>query len=244
MARAQIEEWQRVLGVKVDGDFGDNTLRASLALLDDERVDAEFEEPPPSEGEAEVAGDRPLHLRALDFCLAEAERCGQEPVSLERRMKYFSGCVALSGAPNGAPLIQMLAAGKRVAFCAAAQGFAEKQVAQPGEELPPWRSGAQLVEFDAVRGNRPGQRFQNLEATLRDEAWPHPGAIAVYHNNQSSTRGHVERVIEASAAGFRSVGANENAGRWHVDDELVDYRDASRADGTQPLRLVGFVVNV
>ena len=53
MARQHIEEWQRVVGVTADGDFGPRTLAASMEVF--ERSDTE---PPPTEPTGFVLGEQ------------------------------------------------------------------------------------------------------------------------------------------------------------------------------------------
>jgi hypothetical protein len=90
---------------------------------------------------------------------------------------------------------------------------------------------------------RPGEEWLSIEDCLAQRRWPNPGAIAVYRNTQSTSgAGHVERIIIAGPEGFRSVGANEQGGKWFIDPKPVDYKNASRADGTQRLALIGFSV--
>jgi hypothetical protein len=54
---------------------------------------------------------------------------------------------------------------------------------------------------------------------------------------------HIETVIVATETGYRSVGANENGGRWVVDKTPILYRIAEKSDGSQRLKLLGFIVD-
>ncbi len=97
---------------------------------------------------------------------------------------------------------------------------------------------------DARAGLRPGEEWMSVEDVLRLRRWPPPGSLAIYANTQSSWKGHAERVLSGSAEGYRSVGANENGGKWHIDPAPLSYRNTSRADGSQRLALLGFSIPV
>lgn len=185
----------------------------------------------PTEPQAAFDSNKPLRERALTWCLAEAERWGDQPVPASRVMQYLSGCER-NGKPIGSWLAEQKRAGQAVSFCAAAQGYAERQMALPDDHLPPWRAGAREVERDAIHGGR-GLWISAAEA--RAGKLPPPGALCVYWRDPKDQGfGHVERVIEAGLDGYRSVGANEAGGRWVMDAERVPY--------THP-KLLGFAVD-
>lgn len=185
----------------------------------------------PTEPFAAIDLNKPLRERALAWCLVEAQRWGEHPVAPERVMQYLSGCER-NGAGIGPWLVSEKQSGRSVSFCAAAQGYAERQMAVPGEELPPWRAGAREIERDAQRGSR-GIWISAAEAERG--LLPPVGALAVYWREPKAQGfGHVERVIEATREGYRSVGANEAAGRWVIDHQTIPY--------THP-KLLGFAVD-
>jgi hypothetical protein len=68
----------------------------------------------------------------------------------------------------------------------------------------------------------------------------------IYGNTQVPGRGHVETLIELYNGGYRAIGANETyAGQRHCWVEDVAPRriaEASKADGSQRLQLLGFSV--
>lgn len=169
---------------------------------------------------------RPLRLRALDWCLSEAQRWGSTRVSAARIAEYFSGCVR-----NGKKL--GIRSGN---FCAAAMGFAEHQVAREGEQVPPWRAGAREPMRDAKAGLR--GRWIPIGNVLEGGERPLPGSLAIYWRGAPHDwRGHIERVVSASETDFVAVGANESGtfgtgGRWVL--ETTPY--------THP-QLLGFVVD-
>lgn len=172
-----------------------------------------------------------LRERVLEWCLGEAERYGGEPVPDDRVALYLSGCVRDGVGNLGGWLARKRLKGARVAFCAAARGFAEHQVAVAGERLPPWRAGAREIQRDAVSGLR-GQWVPAVDAVLGYR--PPPGSVVVYWREApTSWKGHAETLVEAGPGGFRSIGANERGGRWYLDASLVSYNHP---------RLLGFVV--
>lgn len=185
----------------------------------------------PTEPMLALGMDQPLRERALAWCLAEAARWGDRPVPPERVGEYLSGCERQNQC-IGAPLAEQVLKGVKVSFCAAAQGYAEHRTFLSGDARPPWRAGAREIERDALAG----RRTQWISAArARAGEVPPPGALAVYWREpQKQGYGHVERVIEATADGYRSVGANEAGGRWFVDSTLVPY--------THP-KLLGFAVD-
>lgn len=185
----------------------------------------------PTEPFAAFDTSKPLRERALAWCLAEADRWGDGIVSSTRVMQYLSGCER-SGKPIGSWLAEQKRAGQNVSFCAAAQGYAERQMALPDEALPPWRAGAREIERDAIHGGR-GLWISAAEA--RSGKIPPAGSLCIYWREPKDEGfGHVERVIEAGPDGYRSVGANEAGGRWFVDEQRVPY--------THP-KLLGFAVD-
>lgn len=178
-----------------------------------------------------VRGDVPLRERALAVCLAEAKRWGSQPVPASRVAEYLRGCER-NGQGIGDWLVRQHLSGTSMSFCAAAQGWAERQAAAQGDQLPPWRAGARETERDAKAGRR--GRWLPRENVLAGEL-PPAGALAVYtRGDPAKGLGHVERVIEATADGYRSVGANEVGGRWVIDTAQLPYTHA---------RLLGFVVD-
>lgn len=248
MSKEHVKELQTIVGCKlIDGDFGKISLADTKAFM---RALGWEEEPPITQPQGYPSDGSPLSVRALRVCLAEAERWGNQRVDRARVAEYFRGCERdIDGDGDedksfGDWLAKDYLGGKHYASCAAAQGFAEDQARLPGERLPPWRSGALRLRYDAQHGLRPGQTWISVEDVVRLGAWPHPGALAIYQNITSPTHGHAERVIVADSLGYRSVGANESGGKWVVDEKPIRYTDASRADGSQRLRLLGFVVDV
>lgn len=233
MGTEHIKQWQRVIGVKDDGIFADETLAASVDAIGS--APTEPMEPPEQDG-------RSPSLRALHWCLSEAERWGINRVTPERVAQYFRGCER-SEKNIGNWLAGEVLKGKHYSFCAAAQGFAEHETRRSPDAEWPWRAGALEIFRDALAGRRRGQSWLPASLARLAVEQPHPGALAVYENTLDKTRGHVERVIFADANGYRSVGANENGGRWFADKTLIRYADASRADGSQRLSLLGFVVD-
>lgn len=217
----------RVFGY--DHDIDRNVFRGTLnqlrqlARLSPASMPAEVLAPEPA---AALSAARPLRLRALDWCLREAERWGSSRVNDARIAEYLSGCVR-----NGKKL--GLKSGN---FCAAAMGFAEHQVAREGERVPPWRAGAREPMRDAKAGLR--GRWIPIGDVLQGGERPLPGALAVYWRGAPHDwRGHIERVVSASNNDFVAIGANESGtfgtgGRWVL--ETTPY--------THP-QLLGFVVD-
>lgn len=235
MSAEHIKQWQRIIGVDDSGDFDEETLTASVDAIGDTILPPEPREPPEQDS-------RSPSMRALHWCLNEAERWGDNRVSAARVAEYFEGCER-AGKNIGNWLAGEVRAGKHYSFCAAAQGFAEHETRRSPDANWPWRAGALEIFRDALGKLRPGQSWLPISVARATGASPHPGAIAVYQNTTDPTKGHVERVIFADENGYRSVGANENGGCWVVDKSLIRYTDASRADGSQRLKLLGFVVD-
>lgn len=229
MSEEHIKIFQRRIGAPVDGKFGPVTLSRALASVRDT-------DPAP------LPNDSPA-VRALRFCLAEADRWGNERVSRDQVAKYFLGCHR-EGKNIGSWLASEVLDGKHHSFCAAAQGYAESVSKLSPDELWPWRAGALELMRDAKTGARRGQRWLSVDDVQAGEDPPHPGALAIYRNRDSDWRGHAERVITASSTGYRSVGANENGGRWVIDTAEIRYDTAEKSDGSQRLVLLGFVVDV
>ena len=174
----------------------------------------------------------PLRLRALQVALEEAEHWQGAPVPKERVALYLSGCTR-DGAPNlGRWLAHERLSSIQVYFCAAALGWCESIAAVGDDERPPYRAGAKEVMRDAIAGRRGGVWVPASEA--RQGYRPPPGSAVVYwREDPKSWKGHVERLIEATDAGYRSVGANERGGRWYIDVDPVSYDHP---------RLLGFCV--
>lgn len=183
-----------------------------------------------------------LGERALRWCLVEAYRWADLLVPLDRTSEYLSGCVRTKSPGLGAWLVKTNPT-RLHSFCAAAQGFAEHQVEL--DPRVPWRAGALELEADARAGARVGERWAPASEFLRGglflKAAP-PGSLVVYGNTRVAGKGHVERLIEMSGAGLRSVGANENRRRWVVDAEPIPWDKLQRADASQRLELRGFIV--
>lgn len=215
------------------GDIDRNVFRGTEAQLRTWAAVAESAEPRPIRAPALFTNDTeaeshlaPLRVRALNWCLTEAERWGSSLVSPERVAEYLSGAVR---------------AGKRLGlttgnFCAAAQGFAEAQVALPGEVPPPWRVGSREPMADA-KAKRRGTWHPVSE--VRDGHYvPPPGALAIYWRGAPGDwRGHIERVVEPRGGSFLSVGANEggsfgSGGRWVIEETSFSHP-----------KLLGFVVD-
>lgn len=181
--------------------------------------------PPPS------SGPLPLSRRALAVALAEAQRWGSKRPPTDRVAEYFGGCER-DGVVICGWLAEQVRAGVAHSHCAAALGWCEAQAAEPGDVLPPWRAGAREIERDAKAGRR--GRWVPREAALAGYR-PPPGAVVVYwRQSERSGLGHVERVVEATAEGYRSIGANEAAGAWYLDTKPQPYAHA---------QLLGFVVD-
>lgn len=246
----------------VDGNPGHKTCREALKYIRELKVERADTIPVPSSvvidmsesqpptlkegsGVIRAVGLMPLCERALAWCLDEAKRYDGNPVPNARVAEYLTGCMR-KGENIGRDLATARRQGATIPFCAAFQGFAEHNARLPEElpsDMPRWAAGALEIMRDAQQGLRPGERWLPIAECLGSRLWPNPGAIAVYENVKSTTgQGHVERVIIAGPEGFRSVGGNEHGGRIFVDQKWVDYRNASRADGSQTLALLGFVV--
>jgi len=193
----------------------------------------------------------PFSVRVLQWCLAEAEAWGEQQVAESRVEQYFAGCTRrVNGQekPIGSYFRKEMSGrdgklgtwdDKRFSFCIAARGFAEHQVAQPGDPLSPWRAGVMEAYRDGRESRRFGQRFIAApDARLGDR--PSPGALVIYRNLGDPERGHAETLIVANADGFRSVGANEQNRRWWVDRNVIPWGKVINADGSQRLELVGF----
>lgn len=237
-----VKSWQRRIGVKDDGNFGPKTLAASLAVYEQAQRDAMPETVPTGSSELQAIGSQSLGVRALDVCLAEARYWGNRQVDEQRRAEYLAGCER-DGKELGHELAraELAKPGKQYAFCAAAQGWAEFGAAIPGiDAMPPWRAGALEMMRDAADRRRPGQKWLPLSA-VTNGSLPRPGDIAVYSNTQRVGAGHVERVWQVVATGFKSVGANENDGRWVIDSNWVSFTAAGKSDGVQRLQLLGFI---
>ncbi len=189
---------------------------------------------------------RPLKIRALQACLREALNHGchvwvtdeqstsDSPTAL-RASEYFRGArrrgqnVGDWAAGEHAQSDDW--PGKYLDYCAAAQGWAERVSALPGEPLPPHRLGAYSELWqDALHGLR--GRVMLIEQVRQGRCAPPPGALAVFH--RGGGRGHVERVIYATREHYWSVGANEGGrpGKWRLewrpfaDSQLVGFCEA------------------
>ena len=170
----------------------------------------------------------PLQRRALDWCLQEADDWGDRQVAEQRVAEYSAGCV------RRGKLLQIFAKN----FCAAAQGFAESQVALPGEPRPPWRAGAREAMHDAEAGLRGA--WHSIEEVRATGYLPPPGSLPVYwRGSPADWRGHIERVIESRPGEFDAVGANEDASTkpgfqpgWTIQTSSITHE-----------RLLGFVVD-
>lgn len=233
MAKELVRAWQSLIGAPQSGEFDELTLNTSKQMLRRAGEKEPETEPAPV----------PLSARVLRVCLAEAGRWGANRVSKERVAEYFAGCER-NGKNIGGWLAGEVLKGKHHSFCAAARGWAESQALVVPETAWPWRAGALELGRDAERGGRHGQRFVDVSDVVNGkEPPPHPGAIAVYQNTQDATRGHIETIIVADSTGYRSVGANEQGGRWVIDKTPIPYAAAEKSDGSQRLALLGFVVD-
>jgi hypothetical protein len=237
----QAMDLQRRLGLTDDGKMGRATmgkLRAAVELL---RRDDAPPTIPTGSAELRAVGSMPFGARLLDWMLAEARRWGEHPVSESRVAEYLSGCER-DGKNIGQWLrdTELSKPGRQFAFCAAARGYSESQVALPQDgELPPWRAGALELWRDGVGEGRETHASEARFGPVRIS----PGDVAVYVNTQDATRGHIRTVIESNALGYRGVGANENGGRWVVDPPGAwrRYDEEGNVDGVQRLRLLGFL---
>lgn len=152
-----------------------------------------------------------LEERALDWCLEEQRRWGDRKPSDDRIAEYLSGCMR-HGKPLGL---------KKANFCSGAQGFAERQVALPGEVLPFWRAAAKEHIADAKKSA--ALTWLPIEKVLSGEALPPVGAKVIYHRGDpKSWTGHIDRLIELvtvkgdQPTHYRNVGANERGGCWTI----------------------------
>lgn len=237
----QIAELQRSLGLTDDGKLGRKTMAELRDLI---RSAAPPATVPTGSSELRSVGEMSLGERALDWCLVEARIHGDRQVPEARFAEYLSGCTR-DGELIGDWLerYELSKPGRQFAFCAAAQGYAEHQVAIGDDRLPPWRAGALEIRTDAMTGLRPGERWLPLPEVIAGTL-PRAGDIAVYQNTTDATRGHVERVWQVTHLGFKSVGANENNGRWVIDNLWIGFSEAGKSDGTQRLKLLGFCARV
>lgn len=242
-----------------DGEYGPYTHSQAMLLCEraEQLTDANTipapagDAIPPTQrtGSQEMHAVKPLSLSelALNYAIEECRKWAGKPVPKERVAEYLEGCER-KGVNIGRDLAAMVRVGQHVAFCAAAFGWCEEQATKSGAftgaEIPLHRAGAQEPMFDAKRGMRFGQRWLGVADVLAGASWPRPGSAAVYINTHDSNHGHIERVVEADARGYRSVGANEHGGTWFEDADFIPYHDAEAADRGQPLKLLGFIVDV
>lgn len=212
MSRNDVIAVQVALGLLPDGHLGPASRRRILESVKDSI---------PTMPDPEA----PLHVRAVRFCLVEAEKWGKVRVPKERVAEYFRACQR--GEKNiGEWLAGEVLSGKHHSFCAAAIGYAERAVARPGEKLAPARAGAAEYMIDAQNGIR-----GSWQPASKVTAFNHPlaGDLAIYTRPGGH---HVEAVAYAVPNGYSSVGANEQGGRWIVDSALLPYNAE---------RLLGFV---
>lgn len=166
-----------------------------------------------------------LRDRALQVSLAEQMRWGNLAPDTARVDEYLVGVE-----PHGRSLAVENTDTNRINFCAAAVGWSEHQTGLP--ELPPWRSGAKQIMFDAQSGARDDSRWHPVSELAT--GWRPPlGALAIYHRGPAGApTGHVDRVVRIKNGGYDAVGANEGGRRWTVD--LTSFGSAA---------LLGFVVD-
>jgi hypothetical protein len=167
--------------------------------------------------------------KRLQWSMDEAIRWKDQPVPDDRVAEYLCGCVRDGTRDLGVWLAKERLRGKKVAFCAAAIGFADSQVSV---NAPPWRAGAKELKRDAILGIR-GVWVPAIDTHMLGYR-PPPGALAIYYRGDpNGWKGHVEQVVEAGDDGFRALGANEGGGKWYLDQKMVPYEHE---------RLQGFVV--
>jgi len=176
----------------------------------------------------ELVAPPSLGVRALEVVrqqLGVRETPG--PQHTQQIIDYLYGCVA--HALRGAGL-----AGKRLglatdetSWCAALQGWADREAAADGELVPPWRAAVWEVISDA----REAGTWRDISSGYT----PTPGDLAFYRRAGGDPRiswsqGHVVRVSEPpDGSHFGGIGGNEaNAVRWALrslrDPDLVGYR--------------------
>ncbi len=235
---------QQRLGLDEDGRLWNVSHAAILAAIDSAQC-------PPTvrEGSSDqIASPASLSFgeRVLRICLGELSTWGAKPVPDAQRAEYFRGCQRSGSTQVGNWLaLEEVKPGVDNPFCIAARGWAERRAALPGEDLPPWRASVMEAMLDSIEGRRPGERWMSI-AEVRAGAVPPPGSLVIYGNTRVPGRGHAETLLELTGGTYRSIGANETfAGRrhcWVEDIEPIRLAEASRADGSQRLQLLGFSV--
>jgi hypothetical protein len=166
--------------------------------------------------------------RVLAVLLAEAQRWPSGVPPEERICEYLAGC-RRDGVLIGGYLVGLRRDGARVAWCAAVQGWAAAQ-AEAGE---PWCAGAlELVRALEAQGAATIFRQRICAGGRHDLLLP--GAIVHYtRGDPRRGLGHVERLISATAAGYRSAGGNEG-GAIRVDAGPVAYSHPRLRGFTSP----------
>ena len=227
---ANIRIMQRRLGVLDDGDFGPRTLSAFLALADR----AEGKDPMPDTQRDTIPDGTSIEERATTWCEREADYWMANPVDHKRVAEYFELCEDVDGTTTkGQWLASETRKGRNLSFCAAAQGFAERQVLLPGEVPMAVRAGAKQYRYEAIRGRR--GPWVSVDDVRRGRVIPPPrGSLAIYDrpSTPETWDGHIRRVRESTPKGYLGVGANENNRRWVVDKAIVPWLH---------MNLIGFV---
>lgn len=207
---------QSRLGVAADGIPGPLTLAAFLELADFYDLHRTRDSEPMRD--TIPTGHVPLRERALQWSIDEADRFGGQRVCETRVSEYHRGCDR-----------------KGDCVSAAVTGFAEHSSAYPGEKMPPHRASVSELRYDAMVGNRPGERWIDVSLILATIEHPPPrGALAIYDAQHSSdVSARVERVVYADAEGFRGIYFSDHFGTWFTGQKLRPY--------THP-DIVGFIV--
>lgn len=174
---------------------------------------------------------QPLSVRALDVAITEAARWRGDVVADDQVASYLGGVERVNVPGLGPWLATQRRNGKRIAWCAAAIGWAEAQARRPDESVPPWRAGARELKTDAQEGSR--GVWVPAAMAGRGQYIPRPGALAIYwRGSPDAWTGHAEMILGATDVGYQSLGGNERGGRWWADQEPVSY---------QHPKLLGFV---
>lgn len=226
--RRKFDDWEHPSGAVAVLDFGGRDAAAHVAqlqrwgveacarlvgpwlrrLVEDEDTQPGVLHPTPAPAPAGM----PLRERALAACLSEAQRWGAQAPDRARISEYLAGAVR-GGSRIGSWLASQSPAPNH---CAGAQGWAERQGAERGEIVPPWRAAAKELMGDARSGAR--GRWHPI-AEVAAGWWPPPGALAIYHRGPPGAwTGHVDRVVRCiDQRLYECVGANEGGRRWVVE---------------------------
>jgi hypothetical protein len=178
----------------------------------------------------ELVAKPSLGVRALEVVRSQlGVREIPGPKHTKAILDYLYGCVGRKERGAGLDGKRLGLATDETSWCAALQGWADREAAADGEIVPPWRAACWEIVFDA----REAGTWRDVSSGYTPKA----GDLALYKRaggdpRKAGNTGHVVRVASGVTSGhFEGIGGNEsNAVRWALrsmkDPDLVGFRSS------------------